>query len=322
MTAEAIGVKRLLRMLATTGAALVLVVIVSSAFLRLDGVGLSCTDWPACYGRIDANATATSMQRVARIAHRIAATGVSAILLALALIAWTQRPPWVRQGTLAVVCLAIVLGLALLGIATPGTQLPAVTLGNLSGGFALLALLGWVRFSVSSPYPLLPDPPPWVRLLAALALLTLVVQIALGGMVSAQFAALACPSLPGCGVGWSISDLTLTLDPLRELVVGSDGVIVRLPALASLHFAHRVGAAVALTTIIVLAGRLFYARGRLRRFGAMLFALALGQVTLGAAAVLAQLPLALVVAHNGVAALLLVALVALNHGLNVRSEVR
>jgi cytochrome c oxidase assembly protein subunit 15 len=321
VTTEYDSVQRLLRLLATAGAALLLVVIVSSAFLRLAAAGLSCGDWPACYGRVDPDAVITSGQRLARLAHRIAATGVGAILLGLSLIAWTQRPPRVRQGVIVAVCLVIVAGLAVLGVATPSARLPAVTLGNLAGGFALFALLAWLRLTVSTPEPLLADAPGWVKLVAALSLLALIGQIALGAMVSAQFAALACPAFPGCGATWPEGALLASLDPLRELGVDANGSIARPPSLAALHFAHRVGGAIVIVLIAVLAGGLVSAAGRARRFGAIVIGLALAQGALGASAVLAQLPLAAVVAHNAIAALLLAALAAVNYRLNASNGI-
>jgi heme a synthase len=322
MISEAISVARLLRMLATVGAALVMIVILSSAYLRLTQAGLSCDDWPTCYGRIGTETVITGEQRFARLAHRIAATAVAAVLLALALVAWTQRPVLLRPGLLVLVCLVIAGGLAVLGVATPGARLPVVTLGNLGGGFTLLALLWWLRLDVASSPPLLSAPPLWLRLIAVATLAALVAQIALGTMVSANFAALACPAFPGCGADWPAGALSASLDPWRELVLGDDGAVVRPPALAALHIAHRIGAATVVTMILVLTARLLYSGGRARRFGAILLVLVLMQAALGAGAVLAQLPLTLVVAHNAVAALLLAALVALNHGINASGDMR
>jgi heme A synthase len=77
--AERASVQGLLRTLASIGAVLMLVVIVSSAFMRLDQAGLSCADWPACYGRVDRNAAATTGVLAARFAHRVAASAVGSV---------------------------------------------------------------------------------------------------------------------------------------------------------------------------------------------------------------------------------------------------
>src|SRR5689334_1627886 len=85
-------VRRLVGLLAGVGGVLVLVVIVSSAYLRLSDAGLSCSDWPACYGAMHHAAEATSGERAARLAHRFTATGVTAVLIALLTVALRQRP--------------------------------------------------------------------------------------------------------------------------------------------------------------------------------------------------------------------------------------
>jgi cytochrome c oxidase assembly protein subunit 15 len=78
---------------------------------------------------------------LARVAHRLAATGVLALVIGMLLLAWTQRPVWRREGTFALAALAIALALAVLGLVTPGARLPAITAGNLLGGYAMLAVL-------------------------------------------------------------------------------------------------------------------------------------------------------------------------------------
>jgi cytochrome c oxidase assembly protein subunit 15 len=312
MTAEQDSVRRLLRLLATAGAALVLLVIVSSAFLRLTQAGLSCADWPACYGRVGAEAQVTDGQRIARLAHRLAATAVAAILIALSLIAWTQRPPLVRQGAIVIACLGIVIGLAILGIATPGTRLPAVTLANFGGGYALLGLLWWMRLTVERPRPARADFPAMFTVVAAIALLAAITQIALGALVSAKFAALSCPAFPDCGATWPSGSLRTSMDLFEPLSTGSDDAITRPAALAALHWAHRVGAVVVAALVAVVAAYVARSRTLGPELGLILLGLVVSQIALGAASVLTHLPLVLVLAHNLIAALLLVALVTLN----------
>jgi cytochrome c oxidase assembly protein subunit 15 len=312
------SVRRLLRMLSSIGAALVLVVIVSSAYLRLSQAGLSCADWPACYGNLSHIAEATTAQLVARLAHRIAASAVAFILIALLAVSLTQRPRLAKQSTIAALALAVAAMLATVGAVMSEsmrvTPLPAVTLANLLGGFAMLALLVWLRETVRDG--------PIAAGAAALVVVTLIaviVQIVLGALVSAKFAALACPAFPLCGADAPLAALPATLDPLATLDVDAARTIVRPPALAALHWAHRVGAHV----VLLLAAMLVVALARNGR-GRTAFVLALVvilQLTLGAAAVLGELPLAVVVAHNLVAAILLAALVAIASRIRSVSEV-
>lgn len=308
--------RRLLRLLAAVGVALVLVVIVSSAYLRLSQAGLSCPDWPACYGRVAQHAEIVgTAQRTARIAHRLAASAVGVVLIAL-LIATARRPRLKVQTALALAGLLVAVGLATIGAVMSETvtrvPLPAVTVANLTGGFALLALLWWLWLTtLPAPTPM-PPYQRWVKVLAGVALLVLIVQVVLGALVGAKFAALACPEFPLCGSDVQSGTLLDNLNPFTQLTVGANGTIARPPALAALHWAHRVGAHVVLVCTAFLAFALIHAGTRARRLGVLVAALVVVQLALGATSILADLPLAIVLAHNFVAALLLAALVTAN----------
>jgi cytochrome c oxidase assembly protein subunit 15 len=315
------SVRRLVGLLAGVGAVLLLVVIVSSAFLRLSDAGLSCGDWPACYGAMHHAAEATTGERVARLAHRFTATGVTAVLIALLTVALRQRPRLRRVATIASAGLAIAAVLAVIGAvsseAARDAPLPAVTLANLAGGFALLALMGWLRqetlaspktapnADASAP----PAAPRWLPTLAGFALAALVVQVLLGGLVSARFAGLACPSFPLCGADAPPGSWRNAFNPFATLALDASRTVVRPAALASLHWSHRVVAHVVLLLDAVLAVTLY--RAGLRSYAIAVAALTIVTIALGAASVLNALPLGAVLAHNLVAALLLATLVAL-----------
>jgi heme A synthase len=312
---ERATVLRLLRKLATVGAALMLVVVVASAYLRLAQAGLSCVDWPACYGRIATHSEPGPDLRVARLAHRLAASAVGVALIALLLVAATQRPRPKVQTAIAAGALLVALGLAGVGARFSAADivapLPLVTLLNLGGGFALLALLWWLRVS-SQPAP---SPPVKRRVglqwFVTLALVALIAQIVLGALVSAKFAALSCPSFPVCGAPWPEGALS-SLDPTQPLVRGADGAIIRLPALAALPWMHRIGALAVGALGALLVVRILRAGGAGRRLAVVLAALLVAQAALGATATLQDLPLPIVLAHNLVAALLLCNLVSLS----------
>ena len=314
------SVRRLLRMLATIGAALVLVVIVSSAYLRLSQAGLSCADWPACYGNLSHIGEATTAQLAARIAHRIAASAVGFVLIALLAVSLTQRPRLAKQSTIAGLALAVAAMLATVGAVMSEsmqiTPLPAVTLANLLGGFAMLALFVWLRETVRdeaiAPIARGATTAPiarGARTLAVVALIAVIVQVVLGALVSAKFAALACPDFPLCGADAPLAALPATLDPLATLDVDAARTIVRPPALAALHWAHRVWAHVVLLLAAILV--VFLARKGRGRAALLLALIVILQLALGATAVLGGLRLGVVVAHNLVAAVLLAALVAI-----------
>lgn len=291
--------------MALAAAALTFVVIVASAFMRHTQAGLSCADWPACYAVLPApgaDVVPSAGVHLARIAHRLAATGVLALVIGMLLIAWTQKPAWTRAGRLVLAAFVIAGALAVLGIATPGARVPAVTLGNLLGGYAMLAVL--VATHAVSAHP--PSPSGGACATARIALVFVFVQAALGGMIGAQFASVACPSLGDCG-SWTWREFVAAgaLDPLRP-VAASDGHVVAPAGAAGLHVLHRLCGLVA--AVVVLATAALFRRAR-PRLAATLGAVVVIATGLGLAAVSPQPVLAVVVAHNACAAIL-VALLA------------
>jgi cytochrome c oxidase assembly protein subunit 15 len=323
---------RLLRTLATAGAALVLVVVVSSAYLRLSQAGLSCGDWPACYGRIAQATSVTATQHGARLAHRFAASAVLFVLLALLALSLARRPRLKRQAAIAFAGLVVAGALGVIGAvsseATRLVPLPAVTIANLAGGFALLALLWLLRETTltrsadggatGSPASIrgatAQRPTATLRWLVASTLVVAIAQILLGALASGKFAGLACPDVPLCGAEVSLPGFRAAVDPFTPLDVDASRTIVRPASLASLHFTHRIGAHV----VLVLAAALVVALARERRGReAALVAILVGaQLALGATSVLAGLPLPVVLAHNLVAALLLATLVTTAYRVN------
>jgi cytochrome c oxidase assembly protein subunit 15 len=167
-----------------------------------------------------------------------------------------------------------------------------------------LGLLCWLALSLAE-YPAAAE----VRALrawGALALIALGAQIALGGWVSANYAALACPELPGCAGG---TDYRNAFHVVRELGQTAEGALLSLDALRAIHWTHRLFALVALAVVVSAAVRAF---ALFPLLGATLGALVLLQFGLGVANVALGLPLPLAAAHNAGAAALLVALVVLN----------
>lgn len=133
-----------MRWLARACTVLMLVVIGASAWLRLEQPRPVCLDWPACRDAASSAApmamasSGTAGQTVVRGVHRLAASTTLLLLIVLAVQATGRR---VRGGLpLVVALLALALGLSALGIVSPGSRALPVVLGNLLGGFAMLAL--------------------------------------------------------------------------------------------------------------------------------------------------------------------------------------
>ncbi|MFI4970308.1 MAG: heme A synthase [Lysobacterales bacterium] len=358
--------------LAAFAAVFAFLVIVFGAFVRLSNAGLSCPDWPTCYGEATwpghaheiARADAAFPDRPFEAhkawreqVHRMIAGTLGLLVFALALVA-----AWRRKALLAAVlgaALAAVLGVslyiarryelsaalslvaialpllaawrldraapwriavgafavvilqAMLGMWTVTLLLkPVVVMAHLLGGLLTFALLGYVALRLAETrVPTLPQ----VRLkpMIVVALGLLAVQIALGGWTSANYAALACGmDFPTCaGSWWPRTDFREGFVLWRGIGVNYEGGVLDAAARAAIQIAHRIGALVVFAQVLATA-ILAWRRG-LRVPAAIAGLLVCSQVALGILNVKLLLPLPLATAHNGVAALLLMALIAL-----------
>ncbi len=97
----------------------------------------------------------------------------------------------------------------------------------------------------------------------------------------------------------------------RELGKTAQGDLLSLDALTAIHWTHRVGALITFLLLSVLIFKMLRIPA-LAKLGAVIWLVLLLQIGLGISNVLFSLPLAVAVAHNGVAALLLLTLVMLN----------
>lgn len=139
---------RLLCRLAWGCVVLMVAVTTLSALLRLSHSQPVCPEWPGCRAHPQATHTGSPAHSLAsheaitaaRAAHRITATLVLLASLTLVAVCLAGRPRRPRVGALALRMLLVALALAALGVLTPGSSSPLVPLGNLLGGFLLLAL--------------------------------------------------------------------------------------------------------------------------------------------------------------------------------------
>src|SRR5258707_13926741 len=114
---------------------------------------------------------------------------------------------------------------------------------------ATLVLLVWLSLSQFG-YVVCEDAKK-IRIPAALALAVVVIQIALGGWVSANYAALACPDLPGCmGQALPPMDFANAFHVFRELGRTGEGELLSLQALVAIHWTHRMFA----LAVVAIAG--------------------------------------------------------------------
>ena len=300
----------LLSRMAWVCAVLVLLITSLSAFIRLSKAGLGCEPWPQCYGQVlraqqqgAAPAEADTATATARLAHRVIASTALVLVLVMVMTALASRPALWPEGRVALWLLFLALFLAVLGRWTANARLPAVTLGNLLGGFAMFALS--VRMALAArQVPSAADVPPLLTRWAWTGAAVLMAHVALGGLVSAGHAGLSCPDLAGCDVG---AGSWRALNPWLEPSI--DAAQPHHPAGALVHALHRAGALVVCAVLLPLAW-LAWRSGR-RRSAALLVGLLGVQGALGAGLVVLGLPLAVALAHNVTAALLLAVLLGL-----------
>jgi cytochrome c oxidase assembly protein subunit 15 len=182
------------------------------------------------------------------------------------------------------------------------------------GGLATLSLLLWLwlreRGQASYAYFARAD---HLRGSAALGLALVATQIAFGGWVSTNYAALACTDFPLCQGMWKPPmnfEHGFTLH--RELGETASGDLLPMAALTAIHWVHRVMALIITLYLGWLVLRLLRAPGY-AGVGLAVGGLLALQVSLGIGNVLLNLPLAVAVAHNAGAALLLTSMVWLNY---------
>ncbi len=303
-------------------------VIIVGAYTRLSDAGLGCPDWPGCYGQLivpdeanDANAAYPDRplekdKAWIEMAHRYIAGTLGLIILAICLIAWAKGyPKSTRLGSTALV--GLVIFQALLGMWTVTLLLkPVIVMSHLLGGMTILSLLYWLMLREQSSSTILPGRwQPELFPFALAAIIVLALQISLGGWTSTNYAALACPDFPTCqGKLWPAMNFKEAFVLWRGLGIDYEGGVLDGAARTAIHITHRLGAIVAFIVIISVAIKCTSSSNKnIRNTGITIIGLLLLQISLGIANVVMNLPLMIAVAHNGVAALLLLSLVTLLH---------
>jgi len=309
---------------------LAVVVVLLGAYTRLSHAGLGCPDWPGCYGFLGVPMS-EHKQTLAEVRfpdapvevakgwyemiHRYFAGSLGLVILGLAVQALRRRNEVGQPLKLPVFLLGLVIVQAAFGMWTVTLKLwPQVVTAHLLGGFATLSLLFLLTLRLSGRLSLLPRLPARLRGLAALGLLLVIGQIALGGWVSSNYAAVACVDLPTChGQWWPQMDFANGFHLTQHIGPNYLGGQLDSDARTAIHMTHRIGALLVTLVLLLLAWQL-KRNGLSRLAGLLVLALAV-QVSLGISNVLLHLPLLVAVAHNLGGAALLLTLVLINYRL-------
>lgn len=315
------------------------------AFTRLTDSGLGCPDWPGCYGnaspvgaRHEIAAAEAAMPGGAvthkkawiEMIHRYLASGVGFLIVVLTVAAWRNwrqsrragLPPLplgspvpakfgapgnaVHPGWASFTLFWVLLQGAFGALTVTMKLFPAIVTMHLLGGIILLMLLcaqaalgsGLPRVSVSVGLR-------WL-MLSALGLLML--QIALGGWVSTNYAVLACSTFPDCnGSWWPEMDFSHGFEIWRELGFLGNGEYLSFAGLVAIHYTHRLVAYLVIVVLLVLALKMRCHSG-LRKQARWLCFLFVLQFATGLSNVVLGWPLLAAVMHTGGAAALAVLL--------------
>ncbi|MES2639692.1 MAG: COX15/CtaA family protein [Myxococcota bacterium] len=255
--------------------------LVFGASVRVHGAGLSCPDWPLCFGEI---IPTLNFEVFLEWGHRVLASVVSFGFLGLGGAVLLRPALRARAGGLilfAAVVLAIQVvlgGLTVLHLLADWSVTLHLLTGNLFCALLVLAGLKLQAAPESAPVAVSPA----LRIVGWLLAGMVVVQMALGGLVSSNYAGLACTEWPTCNGGvWF---------PVFDGIVG-------------LQIFHRLGAytLLALSTAFFLLARA--APGAVRPAGVVLGLVCL-QGVIGITNVLLAMPVEIAIAHSAVADLI------------------
>lgn len=318
---------------------LAFIVVILGAYTRITGAGLGCPDWPGCYNQILVpetphaiaqaeklypNAPVEPAKAWAEMIHRYAAGTLSLIILFLAIMTASRLKEKGAPKIVPFIILSLVIFQAALGMWTVTLKLaPIIVMGHLLGGLSTLSLLWWLYLRLNST-----DAPnispkiiknqntstfftPWIFL----GMVMVFLQIALGGWTSANYAALVCPDFPYCAIGqfFPHTDFTAAFTSIHAFFnLGQ----LSQSALISIQMTHRLGAMIVGLYWLVLSIALMAKGSSYQKLlGFIILSLLCIQISLGILNVKLMLPLVIAVAHNAVAALLLLTTIALLHDL-------
>jgi cytochrome c oxidase assembly protein subunit 15 len=321
--------------------------IVFGGFTRLTDSGLGCPDWPGCYGEANpflahahiAAAEAlmptgpvTKMKAWIEMIHRFLAMGIGFLIVGLMVASWLQwrsskgraegntASPWLPTLLFLWVCVQ-----GAFGAWTVTLKLqPVIVTLHLLFGMTLLALAAWLggrEDHLLKPMPALAPHDAAqrdralrrLRPLAWLAGAVLLVQLALGGWVSTNYATLACTDFPLCqGQIVPAMDFEHGFTLWRELGKTAAGHYLPFSALTAIHWVHRNFAAVVVLVLGLAAWRAWHVPGLHGTARNLALVLSMQALT-GVATVFLSFPLVIAVLHNAGAALLVLLVTMLNY---------
>lgn len=305
--------------------------IVFGAFTRLTDSGLGCPDWPGCYGHGNTLSASRHITEAATLmptgpvtmfkaniemVHRYLAMMVG-ILIVISVF-WSVIHSWKNKiafDKFPFIVLVLVCIQGAFGAFTVLWKLqPVIVTTHLLLGLSLLAVLTWfyqrAKPSIQN-LTLGANKPDRLKFVVGIALGLLVLQIALGGWVSTNYAVLACSDFPLCqGALLPNMDFQNGFSLWRELGKSANGEFLGLDALVAIHWTHR-SMAFLVIPFLFFTGALCNSHAPLKKWANTLFGILLLQLITGIANIYFGWPLLSALLHSAGAAGLVVCLVSI-----------
>ena len=314
----------LIKGLSFFGLCFAFVVIALGAWTRLVDAGLGCPDWPGCYGFVIFPTTEAEIQlaesrypqfpyeidkAIPEVVHRYFAAALGFLAILLVYFAFKYQLPK-RIKAITSFLLFFICGQGLFGYLTVSLKLlPIIVTGHLFGGFITLSLFFYLFLETTDGVK--NHNIGHLKVLGGIALFALIVQIFLGVWTSTNYASLACAEFPTCQ-GKFIPEMDFYEGFNLAQEVGPNYLYGLLDneARVAIHYSHRISALVLTIIFLILISKLWFSSAA--PLASTLGVILVTQISLGIMNVVYVLPLYIAIAHNLVAALLLLATLMVN----------
>lgn len=301
---------------------LALCVVFLGAWTRINNAGLSCPDWPGCYGFMVMPEHQTGLdiaqQRYPEtpielsktwleMGHRYLAGGLGLLIMLLAILGYKLRSQPHFPSQLCFALAALVVVQALFGMWTVTLKLyPPIVVLHLLGGMLTLTLSFIIYSRIKALKSDAQQHVKGLKSLVQFALAVLLLQILLGGWTSANYAGPSCSGWFDCGFH-STADLDYRqgFDPFVTVGPNYEGGLLPAEARAAIQVVHRLGAVLVAGVLAVLITQLWRYQ-HLRHFAYLLSGLLVVQLIVGVLNVAMAVPNSLAMLHHALAVGLLV----------------
>ena len=309
------------------GICLAFVVIALGAWTRLVDAGLGCPDWPGCYGFVvfPTNEAEIALaearyptfpydinKAIPEVVHRYFAAALGFLAIIMVYYSFKQNENKnIRRWTIGLLIFICCQGL--FGYLTVSLLLlPIIVTAHLFGGFTTLTLF-FLIFLMSGKFDILEKMAiPKLKTIAGIALAVLLFQIFLGVWTSTNYASLACADFPTCqGTYMPEMDFKKGFNLNQEVGPNYLYGLLDNPSRVAIHYSHRVSAILVAVVFLILISKLWFSNAA--PLASTIGILLLTQISLGIINVVYVLPLYVAIAHNLVAALLLLAIFTVNY---------